>query len=92
MSNHTPGPWRIGDAGFTVFGPKTTAPSPKIVATCLSREDARLVCFAPELLKVLQQALHDVCCLNMATTEEAPALNEALQKRLRAILYQVEKK
>ena len=29
---HTPGPWRIGDAGKTVFGPFTAEPCPVTVA------------------------------------------------------------
>lgn len=39
----TPRPWRIGDAGHTIFGPKTSAPSPKTVARDLSKEDARII-------------------------------------------------
>ena len=54
MSEYTPGPWRIGDAGHTVFGPKTDSPSPKIIASGLSRADAKLIHAAPELLGVLR--------------------------------------
>lgn len=32
-TKHTPTPWRVGDAGATVFGPKTDSPSPKTIAT-----------------------------------------------------------
>ena len=32
MSDHTPTPWRVGDAGTTIFGPKRDAPSPVTVA------------------------------------------------------------
>ena len=28
----TPGPWRVGDAAYTVFGPPNGQPSPKTVA------------------------------------------------------------
>ncbi len=28
-AQHTPGPWRIGDAGYTVFGPPNGNPSPE---------------------------------------------------------------
>ena len=31
-SEHTPTPWRVGDAGNTVFGPKTDKPAPQIIA------------------------------------------------------------
>ena len=58
---HTPGPWRIGDAGNTVFGPKTDRPSPQTIATLsvIDHEaNGRLIAAAPELLAVakFQQA------------------------------------
>ena len=48
-TKHTPGPWRIGDAGLTVFGPPNGNPSPETVAHCLTRANARLIALAPEL-------------------------------------------
>ena len=30
---HTPTPWRVGDCGRTVFGPKTSEPSPVTIAS-----------------------------------------------------------
>lgn len=53
--NHTPGPWRIGDAGHTVFGPPNGAPSPMTIAGKLRREDAKLICAAPQLLALVKQ-------------------------------------
>lgn len=61
--SHTPGPWRVGDAGATVFGPRTDAPSPRTVARitakpCASDEDranARLIAAAPDLLEALER-------------------------------------
>lgn len=50
----TPGPWRIGDAGTTVFGPPNGNPSPKTIASGLSRADARLIANAPDLLSDLK--------------------------------------
>lgn len=50
----TPGPWRVGDAGSTVFGPPNGNPSPKTVARVLRRPDARLIAAAPELLEALR--------------------------------------
>jgi hypothetical protein len=38
-ARHTPGPWRIGDAGHTVFGPPRGLP-PKIIASNLSTANA----------------------------------------------------
>jgi len=54
---HTPGPWRVGDAGHTVFGPKTDQPSPKTIAHNLSRNNARLIASAPALLEALKMVL-----------------------------------
>ena len=53
---HTPGPWRIGDAGNTIFGPKTDRPSPQTIATLsvIDHEaNGRLIAAAPEMLKAL---------------------------------------
>lgn len=50
MSKHTPGPWRIGDAGYTVFGPPNGNPSPETVAATTHKKNARLIAAAPELL------------------------------------------
>lgn len=54
---HTPGPWRIGDAGHTVFGPPNGNPSPKTIARDTIKSDARLIAAAPELLKALVDVL-----------------------------------
>ena len=64
-STHTPGPWRIGDAGAVIFGPKSDRPSPVTVAAVgraggnpdQARANARLISAAPELLAALQAAL-----------------------------------
>ena len=54
----TPGPWRIGDAGFTVFGPKTEAPSPRTVCKLVSHGEreanAQLIALAPEMAEALR--------------------------------------
>jgi hypothetical protein len=51
---HTPAPWRIGDAGMTVFGPPNGNPSPETVAATRNRANARLIAAAPELLAALE--------------------------------------
>jgi hypothetical protein len=56
-TKHTLGPWRIGDAGHTVFGPPNGAPSPLMVAQRVRRADARLIAAAPELLAALEETL-----------------------------------
>ena len=52
-TEHTPGPWRIGDAGHTVFGPPNGQPVPAIVASKLTRANARLIAASPDLLAAL---------------------------------------
>lgn len=66
-AQHTPGPWRIGDAGQTVFGPKSDQPSPITIATLPGetprvatserKANACLIAAAPELLEALQRLL-----------------------------------
>jgi hypothetical protein len=67
-AGHTPGPWRVGDAGHTVFGPPNGAPAPERVATIhggtadmaavtrafIMKDNARLIAAAPELLEELK--------------------------------------
>lgn len=73
-SKHTPGPWRVGDAGATVFGPKTEAPSPVRIATVTNnaipsdaqRANARLIAAAPELLDACEEAIAEAHRLNEA--------------------------
>ena len=62
-SKHTPGPWRIGDAGCTVFGPKTDEPAPKTVASITrnpmpsneQRANAALIAAAPDMRHALAE-------------------------------------
>lgn len=69
-SFHTPGPWRVGDAGNTVFGPPNGNPAPEVVANvrggtsdqaavtrALRMEaNARLISAAPDLLEASKEA------------------------------------
>lgn len=43
MNKNTHGPWRVGDAGHTIFGPKTASPSPVTVAHNLRKGDAQFI-------------------------------------------------
>lgn len=55
---HTPGPWRIGNAGRGIFPPpEVFKEHPKTIAECSRREDARLIAAAPELLHWLKDAV-----------------------------------
>ena len=43
-TKHTPGPWRVGDAGHTVFGPpRADKPCPEIIAQSLRIANARRI-------------------------------------------------
>jgi hypothetical protein len=61
-NKHTPGPWRVGDAGTTVFGPPTGNPAPRTIgyitrhATegATDRANARLMAAAPDILAALE--------------------------------------
>ncbi len=61
---HTEGPWRVGDAGRTVFGPPNGNPSPKVIAGPLSRADARLIGAAPDMLDLLRKAHSEISDLS----------------------------
>ena len=60
VAQHTPGPWRVGDAGATVFGPPQGLPPLRIASGC-RKADARLIAAAPDLLAALSNILayHD---------------------------------
>jgi hypothetical protein len=63
-NKYTPGPWRIGEAGCTVFGPKTDAPAPKTVASITrnpmpsneQRANAALIAAAPDMYEAMEAA------------------------------------
>lgn len=58
-TQHTPTPFRVGDAGLTVFGPPNGNPSPVTVASCLKKGDAAFIKRAcnnhARLMKALEQ-------------------------------------
>lgn len=60
MSAHTPGPWRVGDAGKTVFGPKGGLPPQGIAGMYAqktpgeSHANARLIAQAPAMLDLIR--------------------------------------
>ena len=61
-TQHTPGPWRIGDAGNTVFGLPDTVPdqAPVIIAGLgkargAKAANARLIAAAPDLLEAAKR-------------------------------------
>lgn len=90
---HTPGPWRIGDAGRTVFGAKVPGAMPATVAympPITPRVDAGerkanrdLMAAAPELLAALQEASRALTNLDpLASVHDAKLIDEALSKAL----------
>lgn len=90
---HTPGPWRVGDAGHTVFGPPNGNPSPHIIADIHGRAgypgelraNARLIASAPTMAELLALALRylehpDAQAIPFALSVDVPA------GRIRAVL------
>jgi hypothetical protein len=83
-STHTPGPWRIGDAGKTVFGPKTDQPAPITIATlqgatprCGIAERAAnkyLIAAAPDLLAALEAVMGGPSCEPIPSSARVLAL------------------
>ena len=67
---HTPGPWRVGDAGRTVFGPPNGEPSPEIIADIRLSKYALLIATAPELLKAALELLGNLYDEGESTDEE----------------------
>lgn len=63
-TKHTTGPWRVGDNGATVFGPKTSE-TLRTIATLTkvpmvlneTKANARLIAAAPEMLEALEEFL-----------------------------------
>jgi hypothetical protein len=54
---HTKGPWRIGDAGNTVFGPPCGLPPQRIADLSNTKDrhaNSRLIAAAPDLLEALK--------------------------------------
>jgi hypothetical protein len=62
----TPGPWRTGDMFNTVFGPKTDAPCPEVIATIHkgNRVNAKAIAAVPELIEALELAKATIVRLN----------------------------
>ena len=80
---HTQGPWRIGDAGHTVFGPKTDNPSPKTVAHNLSRANAHLIAAAPAMLEALENIMSEYpdMCADAGTCADPNTLGKINRAR-----------
>ena len=60
---HTKGPWRIGDAGNTVFGPPCGLPPQRIADLSNTKDhhaNARLIAAAPELLDALESLTKEI--------------------------------
>lgn len=66
--NHTITPWRVGDAGLTVFGPPNGHPAPEVIAPCKKRANAAhivrcvnshaaLVTLLDEMVDAIEQGL-----------------------------------
>lgn len=91
---YTPGPWRIGDAGNTVFGPPSDQPAPVTIATlpnatprvpAIRRQgNARLIAAAPALLAVCERILRAIewseSADRMTSEEQAAVLRGVIEQ------------
>ena len=93
QEKHTSTPWRIGDAGTGIFGPKRDAPSPEIVATRIKRANVEFIVKAcnnhEKLLNAIKNALDVLNRVEVAEWENGGAevlpQAEALREVLRDI-------
>jgi hypothetical protein len=77
-TQHTPGPWRVGDAAHTIFGPKQADGSLAVTIASVAgnarvedyRANARLIAAAPDLLAALKAV--------SAIAEHGPSVVDAL--------------
>lgn len=86
-ATHTPGRWRVGDAGATVFGPPNGNPAPEIIATVRRKANARLIAAAPDLLAALERLCNYVSVAPPDSTGQAMVkLRAAAIDEARAII------
>lgn len=74
----TKGPWRIGDAGTAVFGPKNGNYLPVTIAQRVRKDDIHLVTAAPDLYAALEAVLPYVPGYVHGDTEGRPHLTAAI--------------
>ena len=77
-TKHTLGPWRVGDAGMTVFGPPNGNPSPETIANCRRSGNAAFIVRACNSHHDLVAALRDAYAhVTLLGSGEQPPLSNA---------------
>lgn len=86
MTKHTKGPWRIGDFGQTVFGPKTEEPAPVTIAYMAKpsprvniaerKANTKLIAAAPDLLAACKAAVEEVLSRDYDGSVSMSTLND----------------
>jgi hypothetical protein len=76
----TPTPWRIGDAGHTVFGPPNGNPSPTMVAQSVRKEDAQLIIRAVNAHEELVELVKGLRSFFEEGSHEAKVIDQAIAK------------
>ena len=75
MSEHTPGPWIVGDGGKSLVVWSDSPCSLPVAEARRSAEDARLIAAAPELLAALKEVA-EYCVWRMRnSTDDAHTLH-----------------
>lgn len=90
MTQHTPGPWRVGDAGTTIFGPPNGEPaSERVAQLCKNdsfRANARLIAAAPTQNAALIELINYLDWLVGRELLDEIQLNEPVVGRARAAI------
>lgn len=73
-------PWRVGDAGATVFGPPNGNPAPETVASVRNRANAAIIVRAVNAHEAMVDVVHD--CIDLLnrpnlTIRERSTINKA---------------
>jgi hypothetical protein len=86
MSEHTPGPWRIGEDGDVIWGPEWQGSPIQVAVVPFSvgdkriASDARLIAAAPDLLEALKEiedAASSSVMVKLPFLNDAPAIIKA---------------
>ena len=91
QQERTQGEWRIGDAGFTVFGPPNGTPSPETVATCTKKGNAKFIQQAPATFEALEKLVYMAELVRIDIDESMSGWYHQFKQRLHEAQMQIRK-